>query len=176
MARSACRRSLPDGQFRSVVATVEANFSTFAAKGPVMLLVLTAADRFAANARRLLNAPQRPAQSPQRYNLMSLVVPQDGCSCGVGTSCSSPASTSRVATGIGRLHVVPINDPLWVSTEGRSTHLAIAPGARRFRFGGRRGGCRPEDHRPRHVGVLHHHRDKRFRPCRYRGVCRSRCR
>jgi hypothetical protein len=36
-----------------------------------------AADRFAANTGGLLDAPQRPAQSPQRHNLMLLVVAQD---------------------------------------------------------------------------------------------------
>jgi hypothetical protein len=36
-----------------------------------------AADRFAPDTRRPLDAPQRPSQSPQRHNLVVFVVSQD---------------------------------------------------------------------------------------------------
>jgi hypothetical protein len=43
----------------------------------VAIVLQIAADRFAPDTGRPLDAPQRPSQSPQRHNLVVFVVSQD---------------------------------------------------------------------------------------------------
>ena len=78
-----------------------------------------AARRLATDAGRLLDAPQRPAQSPQRQDLLLFVVAQDVAHAGEGTLRSPPASTSRPLLVMAGFQV-SINGRFWVSTEVRN--------------------------------------------------------
>ena len=63
------------------------------------------ARRFAAHARRILDAPQRPAETAQRHHLLFLLVAQDVGHPARGHALP-PSSTSRVLNSVARFSAV----------------------------------------------------------------------
>ena len=89
-----------------------------------------AAGRLATDARRLLDAPQRPAQSAQRQDLLLLVVAQDVGHAGEGPRAPRRRQRLGPATVVAGFQV-SISGRFWVSTEaGRfCTHQCWAQSA-----------------------------------------------